>query len=107
MGLEAATFLEDFVTTNPPGGDQKAQGDDHLRLIKVVLKNTFPGLVGRAWRTQTKSGTYTVVANDNTTVINCTAALTLNLTAASTLGNGHTFIVRANGGDVTVDPAGA
>lgn len=42
MGLEAATFIEDFVVANPPGSDGKSQGDDHLRLIKTVLKATFP-----------------------------------------------------------------
>lgn len=41
MGLETGTFVEDLVATNPPGGDLKSQGDDHLRLIKTVLRNTF------------------------------------------------------------------
>ncbi len=43
MGLEAGTFLDDLVVTNPVGAtDPKSQGDDHLRLIKTVLKNSFP-----------------------------------------------------------------
>jgi hypothetical protein len=105
MSLESATYLDGLVGTNPPGGDAKAQGDDHIRLIKNVLKATLPGLAGRAWRHQNKSGAYTVVATDNMTVLNCTAALTLDLTAAATLGNGHLFIARANGGAVTIDPA--
>jgi len=44
MGLEAASFLNDLVTTNPAGTDGKSQGDDHLRLLKTVLKATFPGM---------------------------------------------------------------
>ena len=44
MGLESATFISDLVNTNPLGTDAKAQGDDHLRLIKSVLQNTFPNI---------------------------------------------------------------
>lgn len=44
MALEAATFLDSLVTTNPVAGDPIAEGDDHIRLLKTVLKNTFPGL---------------------------------------------------------------
>lgn len=42
MGLESATYVNDLVTTNPAAGDQRSQGDDHLRLIKAALKATFP-----------------------------------------------------------------
>lgn len=46
MGLEAATFINDLVTSNPTGADGKSQGDDHLRLIKAVLQGTFPLAIG-------------------------------------------------------------
>jgi hypothetical protein len=46
MGIESGTYVTDLVATNPPGTDPKSQGDDHLRLIKSVLKNTFPGADG-------------------------------------------------------------
>lgn len=42
MGLETGEFIADLVDTNPTGSDPKSQGDDHLRLIKKVLQNTFP-----------------------------------------------------------------
>ena len=89
MGLETGSFIDDLTITNPLGADAKNQGDDHLRLVKKVVKATFPGMTGAAWRVQTKTGTYTVVAGDNMTTLNCTTALTLNLTAAATLGNQH------------------
>lgn len=54
MGLEVATFLSELVVTNPDGVDDKSQGDDHLRLLKTVLKNTFPNL-GRAVNIQAQS----------------------------------------------------
>lgn len=42
MGLEAATYITDFVISNPTGLDEVNKGDDHLRLIKSVLQNTLP-----------------------------------------------------------------
>lgn len=46
MPLETATYVSDLNVLYPGGGESVAQGDDHLRLIKSVLKNTLPGLVG-------------------------------------------------------------
>lgn len=43
MGLETGTYISDLVATNPVGAtDDRATADDHLRLIKAVLQNTFP-----------------------------------------------------------------
>jgi hypothetical protein len=42
MALESGTYIKDLVETNPTGVDQISQGDNHLRLIKSVLKNSFP-----------------------------------------------------------------
>ena len=42
MALESGTYVKDLVSTNPPGTDAISQGDDHLRLIKSVLQNSFP-----------------------------------------------------------------
>lgn len=44
MSLESATYVNQLVVSNPDGADPKGQGDDHLRLIKNTLKNTFPNL---------------------------------------------------------------
>jgi len=44
MALEAATYIDELVATNPAAGDSFGQGDDHLRLIKAVLLATFPNL---------------------------------------------------------------
>lgn len=54
----------------------------------------------------TKSAAYTVVKADRGKTIDCTAALTLSLDAAATLGAGWMFFVKANGGAVTIDPNG-
>jgi hypothetical protein len=44
MSLESATYIKQLVAANPDGSDPKGQGDDHLRLIKSTLLNTFPNL---------------------------------------------------------------
>ena len=44
MGLETATYITDLVSTNPLGTDSKAQGDNHIRLLKSVLQTQFPNL---------------------------------------------------------------
>lgn len=46
MPLETGDYIADLVETNPPGTDNVSQGDDHLRLIKHVLKTTFPNIDG-------------------------------------------------------------
>ena len=46
MGLETGTYVNDLNTANPTSTDPKSQGDDHLRLIKSVLRNTFAGFPG-------------------------------------------------------------
>ena len=42
MALESATYIDGLVTSNPTGSDNISQGDEHIRLIKTVLKNTIP-----------------------------------------------------------------
>lgn len=46
MALESGSYLADLNTANPAGTDPKSQGDDHIRLLKSVLKNSFAGFPG-------------------------------------------------------------
>lgn len=52
MTVEAATYISDLDITNPTAADPKSQGDDHLRLLKSCLKNTFPNITGPVLATQ-------------------------------------------------------
>ena len=52
MGLETTTFLDGLNDSWPLGTDPGPQGDDHLRLIKSVLKSTFPGSGGNGFSKQ-------------------------------------------------------
>ena len=50
MALEDLTgadkFVGNLVITNPLSADDRREGDDHIRGIKNVLKNSFPTLAG-------------------------------------------------------------
>jgi hypothetical protein len=46
MPLESAVYLDTLDPTNPLGTDPIAFTDEHLRLIKAVLKATFPSIKG-------------------------------------------------------------
>lgn len=54
-----------------------------------------------------KSGDYTALASDDNAIHRFTAAATLTLSAATTLGANWHYCVIADGGDVTIDPNGA
>ncbi len=47
MPLESASYINNLDISNPAATDALAQADDHLRLIKSVLKNTFPNIDGK------------------------------------------------------------
>ena len=51
MALETGTFISDLVATNPVASDPLAAADDHLRLIKATVKNTFPNITGAVTKT--------------------------------------------------------
>ena len=48
MALEDLTgsskFITSLVPANPLSSDDRREGDDHIRGVKNVLRNTFPGL---------------------------------------------------------------
>ncbi|MDN8037456.1 hypothetical protein [Burkholderia vietnamiensis] len=46
MGIESAQYVNQLVPTNPLSTDSVSQADDHLRMIKLALTNTFPNLSG-------------------------------------------------------------
>lgn len=81
MGLESATYLDDLVTTNPVAGDLVAQGDDHFRLLKSVLKATFPNLDTPRYLEQARADVASASAPDiwaaTTNYVNITGTTTI------------------------------
>jgi len=45
MGLETASYIDQLVAANPLGTDSKSQGDNHIRLLKSVLRHSSLVLV--------------------------------------------------------------
>ena len=46
MALETGTYISQLNSSYPAASDDVSEGDDHLQLIKAVLKNQFSGLSG-------------------------------------------------------------
>ncbi len=46
MTVETATYPPQFNTTWPQSADMVSEGDDHIRLVKTVVKTTFPNVTG-------------------------------------------------------------
>lgn len=42
MSLENATYISQLIPTNPTINDFVSQGDDHFRMFKKAVQNTFP-----------------------------------------------------------------
>jgi|TARA_R110000824_G_scaffold222787_1_gene410579 hypothetical protein len=42
MSLETAAWVTQLNSSNPTATDPVSEGDDHLRMVKTVLKNSFP-----------------------------------------------------------------
>ncbi len=64
MALESATYISGLVTTNPTGSDSISQGDDHIRLIKTVLKASLPNVTTAT--TPLVSVTHAILSNSST-----------------------------------------
>lgn len=52
MALESATYINQLNSANPQSTDSVSQADDHLRLIKAAVQNTFPNVTGPITKTQ-------------------------------------------------------
>lgn len=93
MPIEAASWPSELVPGDPAGNQPGKQGDDHIRLLKQVIKNAFPTL-SRAFyppQTSVKAVNYVVLStDDNTTfLVDATGAarsITLPTLGATDIG---------------------
>jgi len=46
MPLETGNYIAELVPTNPLGVDAVNLGDNHIRLVKLCVQQSFPGFVG-------------------------------------------------------------
>jgi len=105
MSLESATYVADLQPVNPPATDPRSQGDDHLRLIKQVLQNTFGG----ASRQFQIPGAVSISSNTSVTKLNgestlyvstASSAITLTLPALTAADAGWKVRVCKTSSDV-------
>ncbi len=66
MALESANWVTQLVDTNPTTSDPVSQGDDHLRMIKTVLSNSFPSTSTTAIVPNMSGQSGKVLSNDGT-----------------------------------------
>jgi microcystin-dependent protein len=52
VALETFNYLDSLVPANPTVSDGVVNGDDHIRGMKLALKNTFPNISGAITATQ-------------------------------------------------------
>lgn len=52
MALETFNYIDSLVPDNPVVSDGLVNGDDHMRGIKLTLKNTFPNIKGQVTASQ-------------------------------------------------------
>lgn len=119
MSLEAGTFLLDVVAANPTVNDPVSQGDDHMRLLKTVLRNTFPNATRAFYFPSVPTAKVfadtpvTVAATDQDALFLANAvggAIVFNLPLASTVPSGFTVAFKktdAGVNTVTIDGNGS
>lgn len=88
------------------GTNSPANFDNALRQLMADLATARTDGALAAMPYATKSAGYTLLTTDRGKLIDCTAALEIELLAAATAGAGFFFLVKANGGAVTLDPNG-
>ena len=82
MGLETGTYIDSLNTSNPGATDSVAQGDDHIRLLKSTIKNSFPNITGSMTATHTELNLLDG-CTANTTELNYVDIATLGTAEAS------------------------
>lgn len=60
MTVETASYISQLDGTLPLAGDKKSEGDNHLRLVKTVLKTQFPNFGTAAMTATTTELNYVV-----------------------------------------------
>lgn len=117
MTVETATHIDDLDETLPAGGDVKSEGDNHLRLLKDVLKTSFTGSswpralqswADKSSATVAKSANATVVAADDGKLFlgdATTASFQLDIPAASAVDEMVVAFKKVDSGSNTVTVA--
>lgn len=118
MAIESAQYITQLVSTNPLSTDSVSQADDHLRMLKLVLQNTFPNLDSQVTATPKQLNNpvpqgAVIMWSGAVTAIPTGYALcdgtqgTPDLRGKFVIGAGGTYAVSAIGGSATSGFGGA
>jgi hypothetical protein len=72
MTVETATYIHELNALLPDAADGLTEGDNHIRLLKSALDNTFPNFAGAVTKTHTQINNL----QETTTALAALAALT-------------------------------
>lgn len=101
-------YIDDLNPDNPAGDTPKSHGDDHLRFIKKVLKNTFPNITGIVLPTQTElnyvDGVTSQLSGNTQTATLENKTLTSPAINGGSLNNTITFNGEISAGGVAISP---
>ena len=86
MTVETALYPTQLNTTLPTSSDFVSEGDDHLRLLKTVVKTTFPNVAGAVSASQVELNYVTGVTSDIQAQLNSKGAI-----AGQTWTGTHSF----------------
>tara|TARA_S200002703_G_scaffold44715_1_gene39125 strand:+ start:15359 stop:16087 length:729 start_codon:yes stop_codon:yes gene_type:complete len=67
MGLESASYISSLNVANPSAQDALSQADDHLRLIKTAVLQSFPNINSAVTATPAVLNTVTAMTSDGST----------------------------------------
>jgi hypothetical protein len=106
MGLETGTYISDLNASNPASGDQKSQGDDHIRLVKSTILATFPNVTGAVTKTHTEINALAASgANADITSLTAITAggLPNGTITTATIADAAITTAKIDNGQVTID----
>lgn len=103
MGLESGTFISDLNANNPVNAtDQVGEGDDHIRLVKSTILNTFPSITGAVSLTHTQINNAAIKSEANVFTGNVEVeGATLRVADDATETNA--LLVTVDGTDTTIE----
>ena len=104
MTIENATFLHNLNASYPANADQMGEGDDHIRQMKLVLKNTFPGRAGAEGRAIVKNGSFTPASTESGCLYVTLAEVTCTLPALAGVADGTHYEFKALTNPLTIAP---
>ncbi len=113
MGLETGSNISDLNSSNPTTGDNANQGDDHLRLIKTVLKTEFPNFVSSTTGVTATQAELSTLASVTAGTVSASDAVVVDASSKVDVWNvdnvtidGNTISTTNTNGDLLIAPNG-